>query len=764
MNGRAVFSSGLLFLHLAAFAQQEVDPVAAALRGRRPDRPTELLYFQCSKGIYETGEDLWFKAYQLDRHSLGLSDASRTLYLRIVDSRDSVVWQRKYPIGQGIAEGHAYLDEKLPAGDYFLKGYTRGAVFGDDSLGQIPMRKIRVVERIAEAPDRVADRDSALRFETFPEGGHLVAGIPSRLAFKATDGRGVPVEVAGTLYEADEPLCAIRSEHDGMGSVWIRPVHGRAYEVRLNDGRRYPLSGIRDEGVTLRLSHRTDRELGFGISRSAGLPDRPVYLVGRMRGRVCCIARGLLKENLEMKIPLEHFPYQGIAEFTLLDHAMRPLCERLVYLHPERKLHIRLEPDKTRYGTREEATIRIRVTDSCGNPVRAHLGLSVYDCAYDNAEDAVDIDSYCYLASQIRGRIHNPAYYFDERNDDRAEALDLLLLTQGWRDYVWELRASVHGGRPFLTDELTGIQTVRDKNKGDAEQLIRISGADGRSSYVWTDSLGRFSVGPELLETLRGGYIYLKPMLSEKFRPKIDADDPFLAIDSLPGARAAWYPFVGLRGTQRDGALDGPVVSPDSSILVEGVAVVAQGDRMRRDKFMGRLDSLAEMSMGGAWVCTCPPGYLNDYLPGYTHHIYHTQTYNGERLRPKRGKHYRMIKYEARDGGVFVADTKEITYEGPAYSDEELLAMNGILRVEGYYGERRFYRPDSVDMLSSLPDARNTLLWDPAVVTDQRGEAEVRFVCSDLPTSFAAVAEGVDGAGLLGRGRCGFRVVRSKRR
>ena len=185
---------------------------------------------------------------------------------------------------------------------------------------------------------------------------------------------------------------------------------------------------------------------------------------------------------------------------------------------------------------------------------------------------------------------------------------------------------------------------------------------------------------------------------------------------------------------------------------------------MRRDKFMGRLDSLAEMSMGGAWVCTCPPGYLNDYLPGYTHHIYHTQTYNGERLRPKRGKHYRMIKYEARDGGVFVADTKEITYEGPAYSDEELLAMNGILRVEGYYGERRFYRPDSVDMLSSLPDARNTLLWDPAVVTDQRGEAEVRFVCSDLPTSFAAVAEGVDGAGLLGRGRCGFRVVRSKRR
>ena len=46
--------------------------------------------------------------------------------------------------------------------------------------------------------------------------------------------------------------------------------------------------------------------------------------------------------------------------------------------------------------------------------------------------------SHGYLSEQIRGDIFNPTYYFDERNADRLQALDLLLMTQGWRRYVWD--------------------------------------------------------------------------------------------------------------------------------------------------------------------------------------------------------------------------------------------------------------------------------------------------------------------------------------
>ena len=91
------------------------------------------------------------------------------------------------------------------------------------------------------------------------------------------------------------------------------------------------------------------------------------------------------------------------------------------------------------YALREKATLKIKVTDGNGVPVKTNLGLSVFDKAYINPADPVNILTHCYLSSQIRGKIHNPLYYFDEKNKDRMQAMDLLLLTQGWRRYVWNI-------------------------------------------------------------------------------------------------------------------------------------------------------------------------------------------------------------------------------------------------------------------------------------------------------------------------------------
>ncbi|GKG71206.1 hypothetical protein CE91St1_03490 [Parabacteroides goldsteinii] len=87
--------------------------------------------------------------------------------------------------------------------------------------------------------------------------------------------------------------------------------------------------------------------------------------------------------------------------------------------------------------------------------------------------------------------------------------------------------------------------------------------------------------------------------------------------------------------------------------------------------------------------------------------------------------------------------------------------MNNLYRTKGYYASREFYQPDEVDMSLSTPDARNTLLWQPSVITDEKGEATVSFYCSDINTGFVGIAEGVDGMGLLGTGKCEFWVVRN---
>ena len=86
-------------------AQNKTDSLFASVNKRLSGHPSEIVYLQTSKGIYETGEDLWFKAYGLDAQSFALSDQSKTLYLQMISGKDSVVWQEKYPIENGIAEG-----------------------------------------------------------------------------------------------------------------------------------------------------------------------------------------------------------------------------------------------------------------------------------------------------------------------------------------------------------------------------------------------------------------------------------------------------------------------------------------------------------------------------------------------------------------------------------------------------------------------------------------------------------------------------------
>lgn len=681
---------GIILICSTVYSQQFLSPIVDHLQGQASAYPPDLIYLQTSKGIYETGEDLWFKAYELDAQSFGLSDKSKTLYLQLISPTDSIVWQEKYPIENGIVSGHVYVDEKLSEGDYMLEGYTRYSFYRDDTTSILPFRKIKIVNNIAQS--------------------------------------GISV-----------------FQHDSVQKLTVQPESQES------------------EGIVLRLDKQDDKNLIFSVSQENGLAEKKIYLTGQMRGMVCCIAKGTLRDSLKITIPLNNFLYQGIAEFTLSDSSMKPLADRLVYVQPNKKLYITLKPDKKSYGIREKATIKIKVTDEDGKPVRANLGVSVYDQAYINHADPINILTHCYLSSQLRKNISDPDYYFKEANKDRIAALDLFLQTQSSKNYIWNIAYSDYHGRPFLTDEITGLQTIKKKSKfqgQSAEQLIQVSGPEGNSQFVWADSTGHFAVDTDIMKTLRGGYLYLKPMLSDEFKPALEIEDSFSTLDSLRKKRPHYYPFVVQRENKNEQLLDLPVVSKDSTILLNEVTVTGKGVKTFRDKFMGRLDSLAQMSVGMPWVCECSKTlpYLNDYLPGYNHHSFgaNSMVFNGVKHPPVVGKTYRIVKYDPK----YVVDIKEIVYNGPFYSEEDLLRMNNYWRTKGYYSSHEFYQLDEIDIQSSIPDARNTLFWSPSVITDEKGEATVSFYCSDINTGFVCVAEGVDGAGLLGMGKCEFRVLR----
>ena len=737
------------------------DSLAGWISTRADNRPEEMIYLQISKGIYETGEDLWFKAYVLDAQTLSLSGRSRMLYLQMIaEDGGNAVWQEKYPIEDGIVAGHVYVQDSLRDGNYYLEACTRYS-FYVDSMEMSAVRPVKIVQKIGDRDKKTIfagdSCNARIRFEIFPEGGHLTDGIPSCLAFKVTDGHGYPVDVKGTLYRDGDFLLDFRSVHAGMGVMEFTPESGRTYQIRLANSETFPVSDILPQGMTLRLSGRDSAFLEFEV-RQTGEQPAPFYLVGQLRGKVCCVAGGTVKESRKVRLPLDEFPGQGIAVFTLYGENLLPVAERLAYVHPEKKLHITAVTDKKNYLTREKVTVKIRTADEKGNPVPAHLGVSVYDPYYGNPEDPANILTHVYLSSQIRGKIYDPGYYFDEKNPDRAFALDLLLLTQGWRRYVWQADNLTPHGEAVVSDAITGHHTVKKRKRDQAElQLVKVSDVNENAQLIEADSTGYFTVDAGLLKAFNPGYLYLKPLLSDEFKPKLAMDDPFEAIRQAGKMKKTFYPLAGPDNSSELAEERPPVVGRDV-ILLDEVTVTRKSRRPIRDKHMGRLDSLAQMNLG-PWVCECGYGYLENYRPGYTHHPYNN--YRGKRLVPIKGKIYTIIKYAPRsDGRFYVVETREVVYNGPEYSDEELLRMNNLWRVKGYYGVREFYHPDETDMQSSLPDARNTLFWSPSVITDGNGEATISFYCSDLNTGFTGRIEGTDGAGLPGMSAFDFRVLK----
>src|SRR5664279_5542863 len=76
----------------------------------------------------------------------------------------------------------------------------------------------------------------------------------------------------------------------------------------------------------------------------------------------------------------------------------------------------------------------------------AFLSLSATDNLFtDNSTTYPStISSWFLLESDVRGPVEEPSYYFNPSKPDRLKDLDLLLLTQGWRDFEWKYKTMVY--------------------------------------------------------------------------------------------------------------------------------------------------------------------------------------------------------------------------------------------------------------------------------------------------------------------------------
>jgi TonB-dependent SusC/RagA subfamily outer membrane receptor len=446
----------LLLTCFSAFAQKngKLTALAASLDSFNNKTPIEKIHIQFDKPYYALGDTLWMKAYVVDENN-GLSSLSKIVYADLTDDKGAIKTSLKLPLTQGLGWGAITLgDSLLQEGIYHIRAYTTlmrnfdAAYFFDKTIrisskpGPAALALPGAGALTGGGPEQ-AGKDS-LSVQFFPEGGELVDGLFSRVAFKAIGSDGFSREVSGTIVDKDNnPVTDFRSQHAGMGFFILQPVAGNTYTavIKLPGGgqQRVLLPAAQQQGYVLSVNQNKDNV--FVSIAAAGMPGGEVTLVAQA-GNVIKYSgtSDLANGGATSIIPKSRFP-GGIVQFTLFSPQFQPVAERLVFIrNAGDHLNIKVMPDKAGYQTRDKVHLNVEVTSQDGKPVVGSFSMAVTDegaLPYSEADEKT-IFSNLLLSADLKGYIEHPNYYFTDVNPDKDQQLDNLLLTQGWRRFVWK--------------------------------------------------------------------------------------------------------------------------------------------------------------------------------------------------------------------------------------------------------------------------------------------------------------------------------------
>lgn len=493
--------------------------------------PQEKVYLQLDNTGYFQGETIWFKAFVVQASSLHRTE-SQVLYVELLSPSGTVLEQKKLKIVYGQCNGSFDLVDpsvnqaremrgmlNYPSGYYEIRAYTLNMLnFNDncvfsrvipvytkpkkegDYYSEAPI--IKLVKSDIEQYRPPMDKLKKINVEFYPEGGDLINGLESTVAFKATDefGNGIDVE----LFPDADSRNSVKTLHEGMGSFTVKANKKKQkVTVRYQDNDySFTLPQAKDYGYVMHVDVHpnsfvvhTDRKLEKPGNDTLGLAMT-------LRGELSHFAQIVMsdKGSAGTTVTMESMP-TGVYNMILFTKSGQVLASRMLFHKSKTEL------PTLSYSVEQETIdpwgkIKLSFNLKDGN------GISFADRFCISVRDAHDLgtvysDNICtnmLLSSDLKGFIKDPGYYFESKDKEHSEALDLLMMVQGWQRYEWSVLSGV---TPFkekhrIETGLTLSGWVLDRSGKREMDGIRVNSAIVPKDKSFVD---RF-----IYDTDKGGY------------------------------------------------------------------------------------------------------------------------------------------------------------------------------------------------------------------------------------------------------------------
>lgn len=732
---------------------------------------------------------MWFKIYLLDATLHKVSDLSKVAYIEFIDRGNSSVLKTKVQLSNGSGSGSLYIPATLSSGRYMVRAYTNWMKnFSAEFYFHKPVSIINTFKSLD--PD-VQTKTTAYDAQFFPEGGNLVAGIKSKVAFRVIDNSGSGIDFKGALLDQrNDTITTFIPTRFGIGHFSFTPKAEDQYRVMVRDRagktQSVKLESILTNGYTLQVSENDNHQLHIKvsatISEASAIPG--VYLFIHSRNSITTSAFQMLQQGNASFLVNTKDLAEGISHITIFDAAMKPVCERLYFKQPENKLNISVRATQPEYETRRP--VKIDLTSSLKDAGKeSSLSVSVFrvDSLPTSSGNIVD---YFWLTSDLKGTIESPEYYFTP-SPELKEATDNLMLTHGWRRFQWNDVLNAKANSFHFIPEYRGHMVqgkVLNSDGTPAYGIMTYLSSPSKTINLYSSRSNRTGdVQFEMQNFYEAAKIIVQTNHTRDSTYQIQIQSPF----------SDQFANRSLSAFQLSTTVKNQLLNRSIAMQVQDIYFSSEFDKTistQKDSsaFYGKADETYLLDAYTRFPVM--EEVMREYVPGV--------------LVRKRKDGFHFLVLNNVSAGVF-NDSPLILLDGtPIFDEDEImdfsplqvrklevvtrrwflgqLSFNGVVSYTTYQGDlggfplhpksitldyeglqkkREFYSPkyeNKNQRDSRLPDQRYLLYWNPQVTTDKNGHQQLEFNTSDIPGEFKIVVEGMTNDGSMGSATSTFTV------
>ncbi|MBQ7528076.1 MAG: hypothetical protein IJT11_10210 [Bacteroidaceae bacterium] len=501
----------LLICHLSfiichfALAQQASAPTTLEGWAERLETfgktiPQEQVFIHMDNTCYFLGDTIYYKAYVRRSDTGAPSRLSGVLYAELLNQDGYLVERQQLELQNGQMHGSFVLQDTLYGGYYELRAYTRwqlnwgltehphnkvselwffnkrmareyyqdyeklySRVFPvfdkpkepGDFFHEMTLRPLRRLSKIDETSPKP-------KLQLFPEGGNLVAGVPNRVAFEATSNEGLHLEGTVKVTEGSANVVAEANiEQRGRGSFVFTPQSGKSYTVTYTGKKgtaKETLPSPDKDGVALQIINNGIGDRKVEIHKAGAAASEPLGMTVMHDGMMLDFQTVPAGASATLSLDEDKLK-TGVCQVTIYNNVGRVYADRLFFC---RKADF--APSTLQFSglgkQPAEPFAPVSLAVEGGKP-GATVSVSVCDATHSEyLYDDGNILTEMLLASEIRGFVETPGYFFEKDDEEHNRALDLLLMIQGWRRYDWHTMtapgAFVLNHKPEQTPLLVG--------------------------------------------------------------------------------------------------------------------------------------------------------------------------------------------------------------------------------------------------------------------------------------------------------------------